>query len=444
MSNENNSADDNNRNDDELRRMLKDEVPQPGASYWDSIDARLADVADERANKPGSAAGLETISESSDTDDGVVRLMDMTTPAAPTPTRSPILLAAAAVIAAIVGVGAFVALQDPETVEIGDEGTTTTPTTAPADTNPPPADVEATYRCFGPEFRAPEASQDFWIIQFKGEDFVSLEELPDFEEVSSVITTGTLGAGGSAEVASVVVPSGRRSTQTWFFTDNSVETSTETFGVELECAGLDNFDDLVGQLETEHAEILGRDQALNVVDGDPRRIATVGAGIDLEQWPLTTLPGPDGVVTGNIGDDLNNVRSTGRTATVDGEGYTEIEIPMGSVGLTGWISDDLLRPETRTLADIAETQSGSGFGIIDEVVEPGEDGVYRLIIEGVAFGLSPDATIVEGGITTPGPLGENLDFSNLQSGTTIEFIVNPELEDIAAITDFRVVGISAG
>ena len=132
--------------DDELGAFLRSEVPEPAADYWDRIDAMLDGVASERAHDPAPEAGgrhlriAPAVSEMTDAaeipademqiGDDVVRLTDLTqTTPTSSPTHRNLLLAAAAAIAVIVGIGAYIATlgNDPETsIEAAENGDATT------------------------------------------------------------------------------------------------------------------------------------------------------------------------------------------------------------------------------------------------------------------------------------------------------------------------------
>ena len=64
---------------DPLGEALRNEVPAPGAGYWDAIDARLAAAATDRPDD--AVSHLDHLPEEADTEDRVIRLTDMNTQA---------------------------------------------------------------------------------------------------------------------------------------------------------------------------------------------------------------------------------------------------------------------------------------------------------------------------------------------------------------------------
>ncbi len=159
----------NERPDDELGAFLRDEVPEPGAGYWDRIDASLAAAGNPRVD---GAVSREKIPVDRETDAEVIRLTNMneTSKSEPAPAYVWILGAAAALLLVVVG-GAFLlsqAIGDGDEIVAGsddaastDDGASAVPTSAavpptvgvttvppvltppPPDTAPPPAPTAA-------------------------------------------------------------------------------------------------------------------------------------------------------------------------------------------------------------------------------------------------------------------------------------------------------------
>lgn len=139
--------------DDELSAFLRSEVPEPGANYWDNIDAMLNRVEDERdadagtdthegtGDNPGrphlTIAGPvgEEISDEMQTDEDVPRLTDMTHSSTLSLTSAnrrfaPMLVAAT--ILALVGVGTIFAIsRNQSTTAIDTADGDGTPTSVP-------------------------------------------------------------------------------------------------------------------------------------------------------------------------------------------------------------------------------------------------------------------------------------------------------------------------
>ena len=324
--------------------------------------------------------------------------------------------------------------------DVAEETTTTTALEAEAESA-----AAVTYRCFDPTFGAGDPSTDSWIVEFAGDDFVSLEEFPDIEGAASVISIGTLSPDGFATVRSTILPDGRTRVGDWFFGEAELwgRLADETPAPEIDCSQLDNFDALVDQLAADYAALQANERARNIVDGGRSRVATANFGSDSPRLTLTNLPG-DTTEIGTIGAGLHNVPSSGRTATVDGVGYTEIIIPRGNNEQAGWIRSDMLDPEPRSVAAIARARSGGVFGVIEGVSEPGEDGLYSIRVEGQEFFFSPTATLDDRGVIGPGLTLNELLSIGIPSGVTIEFVVSPEFTESPTITNIRVVGFPAG
>ncbi|MEM9134995.1 MAG: hypothetical protein AAF962_14565 [Actinomycetota bacterium] len=149
---------DHRDHDDELGAFLRSEVPEPGAGYWDGIDAMLRRVEDERADdaapfeaapsapetgEPGLTAVPPVTEESLGrvhTDENVIRLTDMTTNTTGLPARNRgnVLVLAAAALIAVLGLGAIFTILsgDPSTTidaDFADDGTPGPTTPAPDD-----------------------------------------------------------------------------------------------------------------------------------------------------------------------------------------------------------------------------------------------------------------------------------------------------------------------
>ena len=217
---------------DPLGEALRNEVPAPGANYWDAIDARLAAAATDRSDD--AVIHLDHLSEEADTEDRVIRLTDMNTQTiSPTqPTRT-LVVAIAAVAALIVGIVGFAALRDdaPSTVEFADgtggaapdvdggaDGTTgepadadPTPTSAAPTTNPedapegadtPQPDIER--RCFFEQY-LPEDEPDptvVWVMEVGTDTFRALLESPGPDGTTNqTFDSGTLDADGNGTTA---------------------------------------------------------------------------------------------------------------------------------------------------------------------------------------------------------------------------------------------------
>lgn len=214
------------RPDDPLAEALRNEVPAPGAGYWDAIDARIAGAAGERS--ADNVIRLDHSGTDTDTGETVIRLTDMNTqtPAPTSPSRN-LVLALAAVAALIVGVVGFTALRDtsPTTVEFTDDPAETspdidgtdpdsstespdpepTPTTedaAPTDEAPTVDDEPAPFerRCFFEQY-LPEDEPDptvVWIIEIGADSFRALLESPGPDGTTNqTFDFGTIDADGN-------------------------------------------------------------------------------------------------------------------------------------------------------------------------------------------------------------------------------------------------------
>lgn len=114
--------------DDELRDALRASVPEPGATYWQTIDARL-----EAARPEPGDRGSERPGEPRETDAQLIRLTVMD-PQHDNPRRRPIAMLAAAATIVIVAGASVLALtrrdDDPTDVAVG-TGSSPTATEAP-------------------------------------------------------------------------------------------------------------------------------------------------------------------------------------------------------------------------------------------------------------------------------------------------------------------------
>ena len=165
-------------------------------------------------------------------------------------------------------------------------------------------------------------------------------------------------------------------------------------------------------------------------------MATQGTGVGLNRIRLTALPADGSGGWISVGDEVSNLPTSGRTATVDGVGYTELSVPgfADRSRFLGWIRTDELT-ESRPLSDIAAAGSGAAFGIIDELVPPQDpDGLYGIAIEGQFFAISPNVVIDNSPLRT---LDDLVGGRDLNPGSTVEFLLSPEVDDIASIVSLH-------
>ncbi len=104
--------------DDELREYLQSRIPEPGPSYWESIDARLSgeDAPNSTSADPAIAISDERHAESPDTDASVIRPTGMNKTNS---LGSPRILLLAAALIVIAGIGAFALLSRSDDEPVG-------------------------------------------------------------------------------------------------------------------------------------------------------------------------------------------------------------------------------------------------------------------------------------------------------------------------------------
>ena len=103
--------------DDELQRQLLNEVPAPGESFWDDVDARLATVPTERVAATVATADSNQVTSTGRGEDAVIDLSRSQEPGQSSSNKTPWLLAAAAAVI-VAGLIGFFTLSDSQTSEV--------------------------------------------------------------------------------------------------------------------------------------------------------------------------------------------------------------------------------------------------------------------------------------------------------------------------------------
>lgn len=479
--------------DDELQRQLLDEVPAPGESFWDAVDARLAAVSTEPTTNNFDVPESGEAVSAGPGEEGVIDLSRSQDAAQQRSPKGAWLLAAAAALIVAGLVGFFTLSGDSQTSEVdvtndtelpgdaeppdntavpestavpddtaapestavpgttGQEqavqatSTTTALEPAPTTTQAPVDDtvaqgepvVSATQlRCFS---NGPVGERSGLLVEITGDDFVALSvsDFPPAEDERGAVARGTIDSSGESFVLQTEFPFFQSTQRTWVFGSDTVDTFSGINSIaEVDCAQWDDLAELSSELDQEIAALTALEQSLNIVEGDPDLVATLGTGIGLNRIRLTALPADGSGGWISVGDDVNNLATSGRTATVDGVGYTELSVPgfADRSRFLGWIRSDELT-ESLSLADIAAAGSGAAFGIIDEVVareDPG--GLYGVLIEGQFFAISSNVEIDNSATQT---LDDLVNGRDLNPGSTVEFLLSPEVDGIASIVSLH-------
>ena len=291
-------------------------------------------------------------------------------------------------------------------------------------------------RCFS---NGPVGERSGLLVEITGDDFVALSvsDFPPAEDERGAVARGTIDSSGESFVLQTEFPFFQSTQRTWVFGSDTVDTFSGINSIaEVDCAQWDDLAELSSELDQEIAALTALEQSLNIVEGDPDLVATLGTGIGLNRVRLTALPADGSGGWISVGDDVNNLATSGRTATVDGVGYTELSVPgfADRSRFLGWIRSDELT-ESLSLADIAAAGSGAAFGIIDEVVareDPG--GLYGVLIEGQFFAISSNVEIDNSATQT---LDDLVNGRDLNPGSTVEFLLSPEVDDIASIVSLH-------
>ena len=323
--------------------------------------------------------------------------------------------------------------------------TTTAPEPAPTTTQAPVDDtiaqgepvVSATQlRCFS---NGPVGERSGLLVEITGDDFVALSvsDFPPAEDERGAVARGTIDSSGESFVLQTEFPFFQSTQRTWTFNLDALDTFAGIDVIpEVDCAQWADLGELSSELDQQVAALRALEQSLDVVQGDPGRVATQGTGVGLNRIRLTALPADGSGGWISVGDEVSNLPTSGRTATVDGVGYTELSVPgfADRSRFLGWIRTDELT-ESRPLSDIAAAGSGAAFGIIDELVPPQDpDGLYGIAIEGQFFAISPNVVIDNSPLRT---LDDLVGGRDLNPGSTVEFLLSPEVDDIASIVSLH-------
>lgn len=461
-----------NWNDDELQEALNNEVPAPGGSYWSNIDAMLQSVAAESADS--HEFDIEEISESSDTDDSVIRLTDMTTSIHPTPTSrfNPLLLVAAAaiVLAGIAGVFLF---QDSSSVPVDtadDQGIVEeAPEPVPAEDTPVApdetdtealADDAATEPIEEPavttgdtELRCYEVVTDFvpdldpgqWFIQVTTTDdgqqsfesFQRVGTVPDDFPLDSFYARGSINADGIApDVFTIALPGALALQADWTFGEGFVDdaSSGQIFESSCESLGIDA-EEAVSQIEAARFEVNALFDDRNVVFGEPTAPVAItgeaGTNVTISAFPGSNNGQNDVVGNFILSAQINNVPTSGRTATFEGVPFVEIALPVPNTATTrlGWVETSNTS-ESLTISELVDQGTGRAFGTIEEVVPRDDTGLASLVLDGVPIYLNE--TVIANELELQ--FEDLLDFQLLNPDTTIEFTIETTSEPFPTIT----------
>jgi len=321
-----------------------------------------------------------------------------------------------------------------------DPGTApTTTSSAPPSTSATALDNQASdVRCYSDD-SLPEGSS--WIIEFVDgvSEFSSLESIPATDEFGEPRTDrrlalGTLDDPSVASVRLDGLPHLLYALETWHLTSDTVrrpslaEPGQDRIGAAIDCAEVDVEAALsvLAELKKYNQEM---ESQVGIVDGPPRRVATIAAVESERVEVFVDFPGAN---KGSMTSELNNVLATGRTIVFEGVEFSEMVAPSVSrSNSTFWIDTSFL-VETKSLGDVAES-GGVVLGVLDSLPS-----TVHLSVEGIELPIADDV-VIEGGLMLSGPFADRI--STIDEAIEAGLLVVDRGVELTVSADGLVVGL---